>query len=106
MVDVLLSLRLRATGPELGSRRLGVPDEAVRPNLLSARLPDESFRVKPFCLGSEEEYTAAVEAEDGMIGSGRFRVSTVDREFKYCGRKYGEPWYEEQLGLPVIDDAL
>lgn len=83
-VVVLLSLRLRATGPELGSRRLDAPAEAVRPSRLRARLPDDNFRVRPFCLGKDEEKEVFAEeggGGGGISGSPIEKPSTVENEF-------------------------
>lgn len=82
-VVVLLSLRRLATGPELAFRRLEFPD-AVRPSLLSARLPDDILRVRPFCLGVEDMEVpiefGPVEVGVEVKASGRAKGSTYDEE--------------------------
>ena len=77
-VDVLLSLLRRATGPELASLLFAVPDEVARPSLLRARLPEDIVRVRPFCRGKDDD--SALDIEEEMTGSGRFKVSTVGSE--------------------------
>lgn len=103
-VEALLSLLRRATGPVLGSRLLGVPDEVVRPRRLRARLPEDNLRVRPFCRGKDDG--KAVGTEEDSRGSGSVRASTAARDV--CCVAWngdGEP-ENDHAGLFVIEDAL